>query len=183
MERFYTFIRIKGFYRLFYYIPFIINFGRPDVIPLQIMIKPCIIKMTFSILTILYLIIFSAMAQQKSDTVIHILDVEEFIIQTKLHEDYLLLDVRLWMEYKRGRIPGAILVDTDNKLKSITDTLDFDRPLFLYCATNTRSSADGKLLAERGFKNIYILEPGFYGWKAAGKEIDKRKTQRPKHDE
>lgn len=143
------------------------------------MIKSTFFRKIFSLIVILYLLIPSVIGQQESDTTIHIVDVEEFIIQMKLHDVPLIIDVRLWMEYKRGRIPGAVLAETNNKLLSIADTLDFDRPLFLYCATNFRSIPDGRLLAEKGFKNIYILEPGYYGWKAAGKEIDKRKIKRP----
>ena len=123
---------------------------------------------------------FSARAEgpNRSDTVIIMVDIEEFIIQMKLHENHLLLDVRYWIEFKRGRIPHAILAENSKVLSGITDTLDLDTPLFLYCAENFRSTAAGKSLAEKGFKKIYILDIGFYGWRAAGKEIDKKRLKR-----
>jgi rhodanese-related sulfurtransferase len=96
----------------------------------------------------------------------------------KMDEDHALLDVRSWMEYKKGRIPGAIFAGTSELLKAYTDTMDFDKPLFLYCATNFRSKPAGRSLADKGFKNIYILEPGFYGWKADGREIDTSRSSR-----
>lgn len=133
---------------------------------------------TVGLMVILFFLISPAIGQEESDTILNIVNAEDFIIQMKLHENNTLIDVRTWMEYKKGRIPGAILAETNNVLFSITDTMDFDRPLFLYCATNFRSKSAGRLLAERGFKNIYILEPGFYGWRAAGKEIDKSKPKR-----
>jgi rhodanese-related sulfurtransferase len=136
-----------------------------------------------SLVVILFILVSPAIGQKESDTMMKIVDAEEFIIQMKLHEDHILIDVRTWMEYKKGRIPGAILAETNNVLFSITDTIDFDRLLFLYCATNFRSKSSGKLLAERGFQNIYILEVGFNGWKAAGKEIDKSKPKRKVHHE
>lgn len=132
---------------------------------------------------ILYLFISPVTGQKENDSLMNIIDMEEYIIQMKLHENHTLIDVRTWMEYKKGRIPGAILAETKDVLFSITDTMDFDRPLFLYCATNFRSKSSGRLLAERGFKNIYILEPGFYGWRDAGKDIDKSNPKRKSRHE
>lgn len=147
------------------------------------MSKSFLIKKPLSLFVILSFFISVASGQKESDTIFNIVDSEEFIIQMKLYENYTLIDVRTWMEYKKGRIPGAILAETNNVLFSITDTMDLDRPLFLYCATNFRSKSSGKLLAEKGFKNIYILEPGFYGWRAAGKEIDRSRPKRKVHIE
>jgi len=122
-----------------------------------------------------------AEGQNEDDSILNIVDVEEFIIQMKLHENHILLDVRLWLEYKRGRLPCAILAENSKVLLSIADTLDRDKPLFLYCADNFRSKAAGRSLAEHGFNNIYILDVGFNGWKASGKEIDKTRPKISKH--
>ena len=119
--------------------------------------------------------------QDESEPGINIIDIEEFIIQMKMDENHALFDVRTWMEYKKGRIPDALFAGNSKLLAAYTDTMDFDKPLFLYCATNFRSKLAGRSLAVKGFKNIYILEPGFYGWKAAGKEIDERKPSRIPH--
>jgi rhodanese-related sulfurtransferase len=119
--------------------------------------------------------------QDESESGINIVDIEEFIIQMNMNENHTLFDVRTWMEYKKGRIPGAIHAGTSEVLYAYTDTMDFDQPIFLYCSTDFRSKPAGRSLASRGFKNIYILEPGFYGWKAAGKKIDKSKPPRIPH--
>jgi rhodanese-related sulfurtransferase len=116
--------------------------------------------------------------QDEGNSGINIVDIEEFIALMKMNENHALLDVRTWMEYKKGHIPGAFYAGTGELLSAYTDTMDFNKPLFLYCATNFRSKPAGRSLATKGFKNIYILGPGFYGWKAAGKDIDKRKSQR-----
>ena len=110
---------------------------------------------------IFFILILVVNGQNTSDSIINIVDVEEFIIQMKLHENYILLDVRLWMEFKKGRIPHAILAENSKVLLSISDTLDLDIPLFLYCADNFRSKAAGRSLAEHGFNNIYIFEHEF----------------------
>jgi rhodanese-related sulfurtransferase len=139
------------------------------------------IRKLASLVCIFFILILAVNGQNTSDSVFNIVDVEEFIIQMKLHEINILLDVRLWMEFKKGRIPHAILAENSKVLLSISDTLDRDKPLFLYCADNFRSKAAGRFLADKGFKNIYVLEVGFNGWKAAGKEIDKTKPKRTKH--
>jgi len=126
----------------------------------------------------IFFLIFSQLilAQDEIEPGINIVDIEEFIIQMNLNQNHSLLDVRTWMEYKKGRIPNALFAGTSELMTAYTDTMDFDKPLFLYCATNFRSKPAGRSLAAKGFKKIYVLGPGFYGWRAAGKEID---TSRP----
>jgi len=145
------------------------------------MIKSLSINKSLCLIVILLIYISPVIGQKESDTLLNIVDIEEYIIQMKLHENHTLIDVRTWMEYKKGRIPGAILAETKDVLFSITDTMDLDRPLFLYCATDFRSKSSGRLLAEKGFNNIYILEPGFYGWRDAGKDIDKSKPKKKEY--
>ncbi len=131
----------------------------------------------------IFLLIFTRpiIGQDESEPVINIVDIEEFIIQMNLNQDYSLLDVRTWMEYKKGRIPYALFAGTSEIMTAFTDTIDFDKPLFLYCATNFRSKPAARSIAAKGFKNIYVLEPGFYGWKAAGKEIETSRPSRVPH--
>jgi rhodanese-related sulfurtransferase len=137
-----------------------------------------ILRNIIVLLTCVLLLMQPIQGQDESKPGINIIDIEEFIIQMNMNENHTLFDVRTWMEYKKGRIPGAIHAGTSEVLSAYTDTMDFDQPLFLYCSTDFRSKPAGKMLSAKGFKNIYILEPGFYGWKAAGKKIDKRKLSR-----
>ena len=139
------------------------------------------IRKLASSVSILFILLLTVNGQNTSDSIINIVDVEEFIIQMKLHEVHILLDVRSWMEFKKGRIPNAILAENTELLSTLTDTMDLEEPLFVYCAGNFRAKAAGRFLADKGFKNIYVLEVGFNGWKAAGKEIDKTKPKRIKH--
>lgn len=133
----------------------------------------------FSVLLAIFFIFEQAIqGQDEKDSSINMLDIEEFIIKMNLNENHALLDVRTWMEYKKGRIPDAIHAGSSELMSAYTDTMDFNKPLFLYCATNFRSKSAGKSLASKGFNNIYILEPGFNGWKSAGKEIEKGRPTR-----
>jgi rhodanese-related sulfurtransferase len=145
--------------------------------------KKCIssfVRNLFSSVSILFILLPAADGQNTGDSVIKVVNIEEFIIQMKTHENPALLDVRSWMEFKKGRIPHAILAENNNILSTITDTMNLDKPLFLYCAENFRGKAAARFLADKGFENIYVLEVGFNGWKAAGKEIDKTKQKRTK---
>jgi len=136
-------------------------------------------NMRLFILTVFPFLIFTGIrGQEITDSSIYLVNPEEFYIQMHLHDYHFLIDVRSRLEYRVGRIPGAILAEKSIKLFSFTDTLDRDTPLFLYCAINTRSHAAAELLAEKGFKYIYVLEPGIAGWKSAGKEVDKKRLKR-----
>jgi rhodanese-related sulfurtransferase len=127
-----------------------------------------------------FIIYTGILAQEVSDSAIRVVNPEEFYIQMHLHDYHLLIDVRSRMEYRISRIPGAILAENSTILYSLTDTLDYDTPLFLYCTTDTRSFSASKLLAQKGFKIIFVLEPGILGWKSAGNEIDKKWNKRNK---
>jgi len=139
------------------------------------------IRKLVSSVSIIFILMLAADGQNTSDSVINIVNIEEFVIQMQKNENHTLLDVRSWMEFKKGRIPQALLAENEQILSTITDTMDLEKPLFIYCAGNFRGKAAGRFLAEKGFKNIYILEVGFNGWKAAGKEIDKTRPKRTLH--
>lgn len=139
------------------------------------------LQMRLLFFIIIQVIIFSGIrAQEITDSVIKSVDPEEFYIQMHLHDYHFLIDVRSRLEYRISRIPGAILAENRSVLHALTDTLDRETPLLLYCTTDTRSSASAKHLAEKGFMNIFVLEPGIIGWKSAGKEVDKKKVKQMK---
>jgi rhodanese-related sulfurtransferase len=139
------------------------------------------IRKLASLVCIFFILILVVNGQNNNDSVFNIVDIEQFVNQMQKHENHILLDVRSWMEFKKGRIPNSILAENNQLLSTITDTMDLEEPLFVYCAGNFRAKAAGRFLAEKGFKNIYIIEVGFNGWKAAGKEIDKTRPKRTKH--
>ncbi len=132
------------------------------------------------IIVLSFLLITGTRAQEATEPIINVVDPEEFFIQMHLHDHYILIDVRTRLEYRISRIPGAILAERNSVLYSLTDTLDRETPLLLYCTTHTRSLSAAKLLAEKGFKNIFVLGPGILGWKSAGKELDRQRIKRKK---
>lgn len=135
---------------------------------------------TLLIIVLSFLSITGTRAQEATEPTINIVDPEEFSIQMHIHDHYILIDVRTRLEYRISRIPGAILAGKNSVLYSLTDTLDPETPLLLYCTTHTRSLSAAKVLAERGFKNIFVLDPGILGWESAGKELDRQRIKRKK---
>jgi len=85
-----------------------------------------------------------------------------------------LLDVRTTPEYRAGHLPGTKWIDwfspdfADEAAK-----LDKDKFYLVYCAGGVRSARACKKMSGMGFKYLVDLAPGFKGWKAAGKAIEK----------
>lgn len=111
------------------------------------------------------------------------LDPPEFYIQMNLKENEVLIDVRTAREFQKERIPNAILASHSTALFSVTDTLDLEQPLFIYCEDEARSITACNLLADRGFKNVYMLKEGIIGWKKRDLEIDQTRIKRKKQKE
>jgi rhodanese-related sulfurtransferase len=103
----------------------------------------------------------------------------EFYIQMQSHPNSLVLDVRLFSEYRQERIPGAVLAEKREKLVAVTDSVDKETPMFVYCDDGERSETVSEILTEElGFKNVYNLEKGLYAWKRKGLPIDDKKLKR-----
>lgn len=93
------------------------------------------------------------------------------VIQEK--KEGILLDIRTDSEVAAGRIPGAIQIDYYSPdFISKIGQLDTSKPLFLYCAVGGRSASAISDFQKAGFKEIYHLQPGIQGWKAAGETIE-----------
>lgn len=93
------------------------------------------------------------------------------VIQEK--KDGILIDIRTDSEVATGRIPGAIQIDYYSAdFASKIGQLDTSRPLLLYCAVGGRSASAISDFKKAGFKEIYHLQTGIQGWKAAGEIIE-----------
>jgi rhodanese-related sulfurtransferase len=114
-------------------------------------------------------VLFSQSIQ--TDTFIR-LGAEDFIIQMKLSQNEVLIDVRTKKEFKQERIPNALSASSSEILYSMTDTLDLEQPIFIYCEEESRSLTACSLLMERGFKHVYMLNDGILGWKKKKLNID-----------
>ncbi|MDX2443951.1 MAG: rhodanese-like domain-containing protein [Bacteroidales bacterium] len=123
----------------------------------------------------LFSLAFDTNAQMNSTNVIQ-LDTDEFYIKLNSTIEKIILDVREEKDFKKERIPLAISAYNQEVLLKLTDTLNHEIPLFIYCEFISRSIEASNLLTEKGFAEIYILEEGFMGWKKKKLPVDKNRN-------
>lgn len=141
------------------------------------------IKLTISAVALcLFLISCNEATSKKSNVekvaelpvqeIITVIDVTTFEEATTIG-DVQLIDVRRDNEWESGHLRNAKHFEMNNPdWNSQIETLDKDKPVYVYCAKGGRSARSAKQLEEAGFKEIYDLEGGITNWKAAGKSIE-----------
>ena len=130
-------------------------------------------KKLTSLLIILVFVSFSAYAQEKG-TKYKNLDASEFYIKMESNPASVVLDVRLFSDYKKDRIPGALIAEKKSKLIPLTDTINRKTPILVYCDDGERSQTVCEILVEEhGFHKVYNLKKGLLEWKRQGLPMDK----------
>lgn len=74
-----------------------------------------------------------------------------------------LVDVRTKREYKSGKIPQSLNIPL-HRLSDNLDKLKKEEPVYLYCATGSRSRRAGAILSKQGFSEVYDLRGGVAVW-------------------
>lgn len=94
-----------------------------------------------------------------------LLSPNEFQKQIGNTSEIQLIDVRTPEEYSEGRLTGAknININSEDFAKQI-ETLDKEKPVYLYCRSGGRSGRAAKLLVDMGFTQIYDLDGGITAW-------------------
>ncbi|WP_235932420.1 rhodanese-like domain-containing protein [Flagellimonas sediminis] len=115
-----------------------------------------------------YLMVFTAVlsCQSQQDGTITRVD-KEAIKAEVIGKDVQLVDVRTPEEYNAGHIDDAINFDLSNRsafLKQI-ETLDKDRPIYVYCMIGSRSAYAAKILRSKGFAKVYDYSGGYDDWR------------------
>ena len=110
------------------------------------------------------------------------LNVEDFYIRLNTEINKLILDVRPYRDFKKEHVPGSISVDDRKTLNKLTDTLDLEICLFVYCDDNSRSLEVCQVLQEQGFQNIYMLNGGITEWKKRKFELYRKKSKLKKRN-
>ena len=84
-----------------------------------------------------------------------------------------LIDVRKDYEWDRGHLENAKRFELNNpNWQTQIETLDKDKPVYVYCEKGGRSARSAKQLKKAGFTKVYDLEGGIRAWKAAGKSVE-----------
>jgi len=100
--------------------------------------------------------------------------VKEFDNLIKSKKNALLLDVRTPKEVAAGHLANSTNIDFyGSNFKEKLAKLDKNKPVLVYCHSGHRSGLTMKTMKEMGFKEIYNLETGIMGWKAAGMPVVK----------
>ena len=117
----------------------------------------------FILLTLFFTIPFSY--AQKTDNVCFTnLQADDFYIKINTHDAFL-IDVRLFKEYRKNRIKGALLAANKESLLSLGEKLDKNTPVYVYCEDGDRSRTAARILCrEMGFKHVYNLQGGLREW-------------------
>ncbi len=84
-----------------------------------------------------------------------------------------LVDVRSSGEFTEGHLAGAANMNiNDDGYKDKFNTLDKNKPVFVYCLSGGRSGRAANIMQEMGFKEVYNMAGGIMKWESAGKPIE-----------
>jgi rhodanese-related sulfurtransferase len=83
------------------------------------------------------------------------------LIETR--PELLLIDVRSPEEFAEGALPGSKLIPFWEFTKGVPD-IPKDKPILLVCAVGGRSYGVGRLLAAKGYPEVYNLKGGLSAW-------------------
>ena len=77
-----------------------------------------------------------------------------------------LIDVRTPVEFNEGHIQNATLINIQNEQQFLSklNTLDKQKPVYVYCRSGNRSALAAGHLANNEFEKIVNLEGGFVAW-------------------
>lgn len=122
------------------------------------------------VLAAMYIFIgsFSAIAQEaQAEKIFRSINPQEAMRMLQMNEDIIFLDVRTPKERSRGYIPGSQLVSF-NDLAMGKLPLPKEKPILLVCAVGGRSYVAGKILSQKGYKEVYNLSGGVKKWYQSG---------------
>ena len=82
----------------------------------------------------------------------------------ELEDGHVIVDVRRQDEYRKGHIPGAVLIPNESISVAPPEQLpDKDQVILIYCRTGVRSKQAAQKLADMGYTNLYEFG-GIMNW-------------------
>ncbi|AFY35779.1 rhodanese-like domain-containing protein [Calothrix sp. PCC 7507] len=81
---------------------------------------------------------------------------------------FTILDVSDRRTYNEGHITGAMATPIDELVDIATSSLDKDRHIYVYGATEEQSAQAAQSLHSAGFRHVSQLKGGLAAWKAIG---------------
>jgi len=81
----------------------------------------------------------------------------------------IVLDVRTAQETRRGAIQNASFISlNDPKFTQKINVMQKDQPIYVYCASGSRSYRASQILIQNGFNEVYNLNGGILTWNNSG---------------
>ena len=137
-------------------------------------------RTSFSIITIVLLLCLSAFAQKPSNSCYNNLSSDDFNLLIETNE-VILIDGRLFKEYRKERIANALIAAKKESLKIILNNIDKNTYILVYCEIGYRSRKMAEIIcSELNFNNVYNLERGIKEWEKKGYPIDNEKLTKIK---
>ena len=92
------------------------------------------------------------------------------MIETK---NPLIIDVRLYSDYRKERIHGSHSAAEKNALKELLKNVPKETLIVIYCDEGVRSRKAAEIICrEMEFKNVYSLDKGIKEWKKKGYQTE-----------
>mgnify|MGYP002777008862 CR=1 FL=1 len=83
-----------------------------------------------------------------------------------------IIDARDSETYRHGRIQGAINVPVENLLKTAESSLEYNRDIYIYGASDAESAEVANMLRQAGFTRVAELQGGVEAFKEIGGSLD-----------
>jgi rhodanese-related sulfurtransferase len=97
------------------------------------------------------------------------------VVQKKLHrrESIILLDIRQGEEYRRGHLPGALLIPRGVLEVQAPQMLrDTEQEIIVYCGSGMRSALACDVMQQMGYSNVWSMAGGFRAWAQFGGKVE-----------
>ena len=92
------------------------------------------------------------------------IDQDQAKIMMEADDGHVIVDVRRQDEYRKGHIPGAVLIPNESiSVAPPAELPDKDQVILIYCRTGARSKQAAQKLADMGYTNRYEFG-GIMNW-------------------
>jgi rhodanese-related sulfurtransferase len=102
---------------------------------------------------------------------------EDFLTLIRFKENILLIDVREPFEFRKERIENAINMPNSKNFEKLTNKIDKEANLLLYCTSGVRSRWAALKLYDLGFRKLYSLDGGITKWKRIGLPVVRKRLK------
>ena len=83
-----------------------------------------------------------------------------------------IIDIRDRALFNESHVMGAISMPISELVGRITNSLEFDRDLYVYAGTDEEAEAAAEQLRAAGYQKVSVLRGGVAAWKAAGFPVE-----------